>query len=953
MPDNTLLTILHRLGRRVLVIDGTAGMVWSAIAAVACLACGVWLDLMLELPAGLRIVVLAAALSAAVAVIVRAGQHAIVARAPRRLAMRLDQASSSGGQILSAVDMLAAQQQPFATHAPELSAGLARLAIARGADLASRVAQASVAPAGAVFKAAVVLASIAAGGLAFATFLPRLAATEWRRFSDPFGDHAPFSTFAFTVEPGDATVVYGAGLEIRASVSGPPVEGIELVWQPTEMSPPAGQARGAADKAAGEEIIPMFPEQNGQWRASVANITRPTAYFVRARSARSEKFQVDVVTVPQFEETRYRITHPSYTRQPTYEGLLPTGGLAGLAGTEVRITIRSNRPLLSGRLVYVTGQTRQEIKLQPVDAGSCMQVTGAFAISANGRIEATVSDEKEQESSDKATAPVSLLLDERPFVRLVEPRAVSFATPTAVIPVVISAEDDYGVARLQLFRSLNDSRHLPYDIPVADPPARLVYQVVPLPLGDYQLEPGDEIKIFARVEDNDRGASGTEPQGKGAESSISVIRIISQQEFDQYRQSRDAMETMMAKYQQASRRMESLAEEIEKLQAELRELKPGEEPTPEIREKLKELAEKMAAEAEALEKLAKDKQPLEIDQELSKELEELAEQIAELQKKLQELADDDQAGRDEMEKRLAELSDALKEKREQLDNEVMQPLEKLNAVLPLTRDEQKFVQIYLRQRELADRLKSLDGRDQEDDPALKARMRDLEDEQRKIRADLEALLGDIEEHLAGLPEEEEFNELRETAREFMEALRESGAAEAMQEAENGLAEFSGTRGRAGALEAADILEKFLAKAGPMGQQGAGGALRGFRPQLGDAMGKTLQQMLNRGQGMSQGGGSGYSASRSTADNVGLYGADQNYNQSQSGSEGMRQGGKPRGGMGPRTPGRAIGGAGDDPSAAPGRLRASGGADAAVPLRYRRQVGRYFQRVADELGEAER
>jgi polyhydroxyalkanoate synthesis regulator protein len=488
-------------------------------------------------------------------------------------------------------------------------------------------------------------------------------------------------------------------------------------------------------------------------------------------------------------------------------------------------------------------------------------------------------------------------------------------------------------------------------VTVAEPPTRLVYQVVPLPLRDYGLDPGDEIKLFARVEDNDR-SSGESP-GKGAESSVVLIRIISQQEFDQYRQTRDGMETLMAKYQQANRRLESLADDIEKLQQELRETKPGEQPSPELREKLKELSEKMAAEAEALRKLAKDKQPFEIDEELSRELEELADEIEQLQKKLQELADDDQAGRDEIEKRLAELANALREQREKLDEEAMQPLEKLAAVLPLSRDEQKFVQIYLRQRELADRLASLKDRDRADDPALKARMRDLEDEQRKIRTDLDALLSDIEEHLAGLPEDEEFNELRDSAREFVDALRESGAAEAMLEAENGLAEFSGTRGHASALEAADILEQFLQKAGQMGQEGAGKALGGFRPSLGSAMGKTLQQMLNRGRGrksMGQGGGDGYSAARNTSDNVGLYGSDQNYSESQSGGEGMRQR-ENRSGRGPRSPGRALGGSGDGPLEAPGHLRASGGSDAAIPLRYRRQVGRYFQRVADELGDS--
>jgi hypothetical protein len=699
----------------------------------------------------------------------------------------------------------------------------------------------------------------------------------------------------------------------------------------------------------------MFPEQEGKWRASVANVTQPMTYFVRARGARSRRFSVEVQTVPLIEEVQVRIQAPEYTRQPVYEGPLPPGGLAGLAGAEVKVTIRSNRPLSAGRLTYFAGRSQHKIELARLDAASESMVSGTFVISANGRIEALIVDANGQSSTDKVSATVTLLVDERPFVRLVEPRAVSFATPTAVIPVVISAEDDYGVARLQLFRSLNDSRYLPFDVAVADPPVRLVYQTVPLPLRDYQLDPGDEIKLFARVEDNDRSSpklQGNQSPGKGAESAVAVIRIISQQEFDQYRQSNDAMETLMAKYQQANRRLESLAEDIDKLQQELAATKPGEEPSAELREKLKELADKMAEETAALRKLAADKQALEIDQELTKELDELADQIEQLQKKLQQVADNDQANRDEIEKQLAELAQALKEQREQLDNEAMQPLEKLAAVLPLTRDEQKFVQIYLRQRELSERLASLKGHDGEDDPALKARMRDLEDEQKKIRAELDALVSDIEEHLAGLPEEEEFNELRQTAQEFVEALRECGASDAMLEAENGLAEFSGTRGHAGALEAADILEQFLEKAGQMGEEGAGNAMRRFSPSLGDAMGRTLQQMANRGKGrkgMGQGGGSGYSASRNTSDNVGLYGSDQNYSQSQSGGEGMRQR-QHRTGMGPRTPGRALGGAGDAPLEAPGRLRASGGSDAAIPLRYRRQVGRYFQRVADELEE---
>src|SRR5439155_13433119 len=121
---------------------------------------------------------------------------------------------------------------------------------------------------------------------------------------------------------------------------------------------------------------------------------------------------------------------------------------------------------------------------------------------------------------------VFLLNDERPTVRLVQPPAISLATPTVSLPVVIAAEDDYGISRIELYRSLNDSRPIPMSIPVQTPPATRQTVTVLLPLASYGLEPGDEIKLFARAEDND-------PAGpKGAESPIAVVRIIAQADFE-------------------------------------------------------------------------------------------------------------------------------------------------------------------------------------------------------------------------------------------------------------------------------------------------------------------------------------------------------------------------------------------------------------------------------------
>ena len=123
---------------------------------------------------------------------------------------------------------------------------------------------------------------------------------------------------------------------------------------------------------------------------------------------------------------------------------------------------------------------------------------------------------------------IVLLADQRPFIRITQPEKMSLATPDAALPVVLSAEDDCGISRLQLFRSLNDSRPLPADLPLPPRPPCRVDERSSLPLAQYGLEPGDVIKLFGRVEDNDPAGA------KGAESPVVAVRIISQEEFEQH-----------------------------------------------------------------------------------------------------------------------------------------------------------------------------------------------------------------------------------------------------------------------------------------------------------------------------------------------------------------------------------------------------------------------------------
>jgi peptidoglycan hydrolase CwlO-like protein len=932
-PSLILTKILLEVRRRFLWIHSAAGLAWGVATAAIVVLLGVWLDLIFEFTPFARI---AATVFASVAALAAFGW--LIGRAARRsrlprLAGSLDTLSGATGQIQSGLDLaLIPVRNP--TKDEPLTRGLAELAITRAGELARRVSKSQAVSTRPISRSCSALAGVGVVMGALVLLLPRMSATEWLRFIDPFGDHPPYSAIQFTVTPAGARVVYGKGLDVDVATQGGAVDQVELVL----VHPIASTDRR-------EEVLPMFPVPGGGWRASLTDITEPLSYFARARRARSPRYDVTLVTVPLIESVDFRIVAPAYTRTPIYEGGLPRTGISGLRGTVVEVRAHSNRPLQGGLLTLVDSTGR---KTQPLAAANSadQSATGQFTIDRSCRLEVRVTDVDGETSTDCTTASVTLISDERPFVRLMEPRQMSLAVPDAVVPVVIAAEDDFGIARSELYRSLNGSPFSPMNVRVPAPPAKQVYETVLFPFSTYGLSPGDEVKVFARAADNDPAAAG----GKGSESSVSVIRIISQADLDRLQRSRDGLTMLLSKYQEAQRRMESLQDEIEQLQKKVAE-QPADKPLDEqLRKQMEELNKRFAEESEALRKLADRALPYDLDKQLSPRLRKLADELAHLSK-TSKLGGPKGLSAAEAKKQLEAALKAIKQNRGQLDQDVMAPVQFVAAIVPLMKDSSRFIELYQHQRDLADRLSSFKDKDRADDPALKARMRDLEEEQRGLQKELESLLDDIEEHASRLPDDPSVKALRETAQKFAADLRASAAGEAMSAAATALGEYSGRTAHTEAKRAADILEKFIHRCNGMGQ-GCKNCLPKFSPTLGECMSQTCQQLMagmnfGQGNGFGFGAGGGYSARQGSLDNVGLYGTLPTFSSSEakagSGSDRhalgmMRDRGKDR----MADPRDAF----HVPSA--GKQRAS--TETAVPPAYRQRASRYFQRIADEVGD---
>src|SRR5262245_19237884 len=131
MPQRSLTDVLRSLRRRVLLIDGAAGVVWGATAALLCLIAGVWIDLVLELSPQWRIGILVAAAIGALAVFFWHTWLGLAKGATGWLARRLDEAGASGGQIVSGIDLAMAGAPLSFSAQPALTNGLAQMAIQR------------------------------------------------------------------------------------------------------------------------------------------------------------------------------------------------------------------------------------------------------------------------------------------------------------------------------------------------------------------------------------------------------------------------------------------------------------------------------------------------------------------------------------------------------------------------------------------------------------------------------------------------------------------------------------------------------------------------------------------------------------------------------------------------------------------------------------------------------
>lgn len=443
-PVRRLLGDVRRRTRRTLLVRAAA---WSVAALCGAVILSFALDYALDLPVAVRGVHLALSLVALGAAIAWATGPLRRPIADAELAAGIERdVPDFEDRLVSSLDfegriadpdepesrtMMAAAVGEASAIAARLDAGL--LVDGRPARRAATAAVAALAVVGAVQ---------AAFPVHFALWIRRgllLADVSWPRRTTVRILDVP--------ESGPIVVTRGDDLRIVAEVDGDRPDDLDLHIE--EFADPAEGASPDADpEVAFRDVRKMFavPDEAGRYAFELRSVASSFRFWVTGGDDLDRRPVVEVraLVPPRVASFEARVEYPAHTRLPTATFREPH--VEALAGSKVELEFKANMPVRSLRIL-------------PSDAAAVDLTVGPDGRTATWRLEAVKSVEFHVELTAEAghvnrpdddVFRIDAVDDRVPVVRVLYPYERLTRTPEGIVPLKVIAEDDFGLAGVDL-----------------------------------------------------------------------------------------------------------------------------------------------------------------------------------------------------------------------------------------------------------------------------------------------------------------------------------------------------------------------------------------------------------------------------------------------------------------------------------------------------------------------
>jgi len=330
------------------------------------------------------------------------------------------------------------------------------------------------------------LSAVAVLGTAFYFLAPAFIQQAFPYLLSPFSRSGrPATPYKVDVTPGNLTVARASDQEVVATLNG--LDGLAEV----------------VTRQPGFDWIrsPMVREESTGERAAhrfmMLSVMADTEYFVESAGVRSGVFTLSVVDRPYVKAIDLEFRLPAYTRldPQRVEG---TGDIITLKGTNVIFSITSTVPVQGGRLVL---QGAESTPLPLEVAASGLALSGKMSVSANGFYKVELQGADGTFVGASPDYVIEVIPDLPPRLAFDRPGRDSQATPIEEVFAQVKAEDDFGLAKVELIYSVNGGGEKVVPLHQA-PVLKEVLAGHTFFLEEFSLKPGDFISYYARGTDS-------------------------------------------------------------------------------------------------------------------------------------------------------------------------------------------------------------------------------------------------------------------------------------------------------------------------------------------------------------------------------------------------------------------------------------------------------------------
>lgn len=304
----------------------------------------------------------------------------------------------------------------------------------------------------------------------------------------PWDRTVPANVFAISAEPGNVTVARGGDLLIAARLRGFQSDAVDLLVRQRDSTnwTRLTMALDSAGRFAGQYTFRLF------------DIAAPMEYVIESNGVRSPAYRIDVADLPYAKQLGLQYRFPAYT------GLAPQtveagGDIAAVKGTQVRVRVATTVPARGGRLLVDRGDRTDTIPLAPAADGS---LGGTLNVMAAGfyKVELQAQDGRVVPGSLDYT--IDALPDRPPTIHFSKPGSDQKVLSVDEVYTEVQADDDYGVAKMELVYSVNGGAEKTAPLYAATRRTPEMTAGYTFSLEDFKLQEGDVLSYYARATDN-------------------------------------------------------------------------------------------------------------------------------------------------------------------------------------------------------------------------------------------------------------------------------------------------------------------------------------------------------------------------------------------------------------------------------------------------------------------